>query len=71
VIIPYANAPELSEIPAYITNKLVVRPVRTMEEVLEIALARPLSAPKKEPRPAGKADRPRDRRKVSSRPGMA
>jgi ATP-dependent Lon protease len=71
VIIPYANAPELSEIPSYITSKLVVRPVRTMEEVLEIALARPLGGPKKEPRPASKSDRPRDRRKVSSRPGMA
>jgi ATP-dependent Lon protease len=72
VIIPAANAPELSEIPAYITSKLVVRPVRTMDEVLEIALARPLGAPKKDPRAAPKPERgPRDRRKASSRPGMA
>ena len=42
MIIPVANAPELTEIPGYITAKLSVRPVRTMQEVLEIALARPL-----------------------------
>ncbi len=71
VIIPWANAPELSEIPAYITSKLTVRPVRTMEEVLEIALSRPLASPKKEVRALSKAERARDRRKVSSRPGMA
>ncbi len=30
VIIPAANAPELSEIPPHVTDKLTVRPVRTM-----------------------------------------
>src|SRR5580704_9508109 len=45
VIIPAANASDLTEIPSYITDKLSVRPVRTMHEVLEIALARPLTLP--------------------------
>ena len=48
VIIPAANAPELSEIPGHVTAKLTVRPVRTMDEVLDIALARPLASPAKE-----------------------
>ncbi len=46
VIIPAGNAPELAEIPAHVTAKLTVRPVRTMEEVLAIALERPLSPAK-------------------------
>ena len=39
MIIPAANAPELSEIPPHVTDKLDVKPVRTMDEILEIALA--------------------------------
>ena len=46
-IIPAANAPELSEIPPHVTAKLTVKPVRTMEEVLDIALVGSLSAAKK------------------------
>ena len=38
VIIPAGNAPELSEIPPHVTAKLTVKPVRTMDEVLDIAL---------------------------------
>jgi ATP-dependent Lon protease len=49
-IIPAANAPELSEIPAHVTAKLTVKPVRTMDEVLDIALVGSLAAAKK---PAG------------------
>jgi ATP-dependent Lon protease len=41
-IIPAGNAPELTEIPPHVTSRLTVRPVRTMDEVLEIALAQPL-----------------------------
>ncbi len=67
VIIPAANAPELSEIPAYVTSKLTVRPVRTMEEVLELALSRPLAKKAAPPAKPGRTER----RKVSSRPGMA
>jgi ATP-dependent Lon protease len=76
-IIPAGNAPELSEIPAHVTAKLTVHPVRTMDEVLAIALARPL-APSKRPAGSDKTpDKPRalksgrDRRKPSSRPGSA
>ena len=76
VIIPAANASDLTEIPSYITDKLSVRPVRTMHEVLEIALARPLASPvTKKATGAGagttKGERGRERRKVTPRPGMA
>jgi ATP-dependent Lon protease len=81
-IIPAANAPELSEIPVHVTEKLTVHPVRTMDEVLEIALSRPLTPGKRPPPPekprgsdkaraAGKATSARDRRKPSSRSGVA
>jgi len=40
VIIPAANAPELSEIPEHVLSKLTIKPVRTMAEVLALALAR-------------------------------
>jgi len=65
VVIPAANAPELAEIPAYVTSKLTIRPVRTMEEVLQIALERPAG---KKSGAAAKGTRG-ERRKVSSRPG--
>jgi ATP-dependent Lon protease len=68
VIIPFANAPELTEIPAHVTSKLSIRPVRTMHEVLEIALARPLD---KQKDVAEKGERSRASRKATSRPGMA
>jgi ATP-dependent Lon protease len=41
-IIPAANAPELSEIPPHVMSKLTVKPVRTVDEALEIALVRRL-----------------------------
>ncbi len=46
VIIPAANAPELSEIPDHVKSKLTVKPVRDMSEVLDLALLRPLRKPK-------------------------
>src|SRR4029078_12011793 len=46
-IIPATNAPELAEIPPHVTAKLPVKPVRTMDEVLDIALAGSLAAMKK------------------------
>ncbi|HEY6475352.1 MAG TPA: endopeptidase La [Polyangia bacterium] len=65
-IIPFANAPELSEIPGYVTSKMAVRPVRTMQEVLEIALARPLAkTPEKTPEKSVRS------RKIGARPGIA
>jgi ATP-dependent Lon protease len=78
-IIPAANAPELSEIPAHVTEKIVVKPVRTMDEVLELALVRSLATMRK-PEPAaaieqdlgGKPARgARASRKPTTRPGMA
>jgi ATP-dependent Lon protease len=79
-IIPAANSPELSEIPSYITEKLSIRPVRTMHEVLELALARPLS-PKASASPSASAPasggsgaatgKGARSRKVGARPGIA
>jgi ATP-dependent Lon protease len=40
VIIPFGNAPELSELPEHLRSKLTIRPVRTMAEVLAVALVR-------------------------------
>ncbi|HVY40515.1 MAG TPA: endopeptidase La [Polyangia bacterium] len=70
VLIPAANAHELTDIPAYVTAKLTIRPVRTMEEVLELALARPLKKAGAAAAKSGRGERT-ERRKVSSRPGMA
>jgi len=76
-IIPAANAPELTEIPAHVTSKMTVRPVRTMDEVLEIALARPLGGAKpavagpKPGTPSKSSRTTRERRKIPTRPGIA
>ncbi|MDB4982213.1 MAG: ATP-dependent proteinase, Serine peptidase family [Myxococcales bacterium] len=40
VIIPAGNAHEIAEIPPHVLNKLTVKPVHTVDEALEIALAR-------------------------------
>ncbi|HVZ71446.1 MAG TPA: endopeptidase La [Polyangia bacterium] len=39
-IIPAGNAHELSEIPPHVMTRLTVKPVRTVDEALDIALAR-------------------------------
>jgi ATP-dependent Lon protease len=44
VLIPAGNEPELAEIPEHVRSKITIKPVRTMAEVLPIALARPLPA---------------------------
>ncbi|HEY2901833.1 MAG TPA: endopeptidase La, partial [Polyangia bacterium] len=62
VIIPYANAPELSEIPDHVRAKLTIKPVRDMTEVLNLALVRPLRKMKSSstPRvPAGASNKSR------------
>ena len=41
-IIPAGNAAELSEIPDHVRTRIKIEPVRTMEEVLPLALVRPL-----------------------------
>ncbi|MEO8460467.1 MAG: endopeptidase La, partial [Dokdonella sp.] len=43
VIIPEENAKDLAEIPANVTGSLDIRPVRWIDEVLDIALERPLT----------------------------
>jgi ATP-dependent Lon protease len=74
-IIPFGNAAELSEIPAHVTSKMTVHPVRTMEEVLTLALATPRAVPPvavDAGKPPGKSERAaRERRKPTSRPGVA
>ena len=40
VVIPHENTKDLAEIPANIKNRLDIRPVRKIDEVLEIALTR-------------------------------
>jgi ATP-dependent Lon protease len=42
VVIPHENEKDLSEIPAEITSKLDIRPVKWIDEVLDLALAEPL-----------------------------
>jgi ATP-dependent Lon protease len=70
-LIPAANAPELAEIPAHVTSKLTVKPVRTMEELLDVALVGSLAAMKKAA-PKVEETTPAPRRgKSASRPGMA
>jgi ATP-dependent Lon protease len=43
VIIPEENRKDLTEIPKNVTESLDIRPVRWIDEVLDIALERPLS----------------------------
>jgi ATP-dependent Lon protease len=70
-LIPATNAPELSEIPPHVTAKLTVKPVRTMEEVLDIALVGSLAAAKKSASAKVSETTPAPRRKATSRPGIA
>jgi ATP-dependent Lon protease len=41
VLVPAGNAPELSEIPDHVRNKVEIVPARTMQDVLDAALVRP------------------------------
>ncbi len=45
-IVPAGNLAELGEIPEFLRQKLKIKPVHAMDEVLAIALTRPLAAPK-------------------------
>jgi ATP-dependent Lon protease len=47
VIIPDENEKDLAEIPKNVTESLSIRPVRWIDEVLDIALERPLTPSKK------------------------
>ena len=76
-IIPAGNAPELSEIPPHVMSKLTVKPVRTVDEALEIALVRRLERKEafddtqtgKAPAPA--STKPGARTRKNTRSGMA
>jgi len=60
VIIPDENKKDLADIPRNITESLEIKPVRWIDEVLDIALERPI-APLA--RPEGENVRPREERK--------
>ena len=45
VLIPAANLPELSEIPENVRNKVEIVPAKTMQDILDVALVRPLRRP--------------------------
>jgi ATP-dependent Lon protease len=55
VLIPEENVKDLTEIPDEIKNRIEIRPVRWIEEVLEAALER---APEPQPEPAPAAETP-------------
>ncbi len=63
VVIPDENAKDLADIPAEITSRLEIRPVKWIDEVLDIALSEPLRpvvaavvAPPSEAKPAQESD---------------
>ncbi len=56
LIIPHANRNDLEEIPPELARRMEFNFVRTMEEVLEIALSEPLSAKAKARRRGGRAE---------------
>ena len=58
VVIPHENTKDLAEIPANIKNRLDIRPVRTIDEVLEIALTR-------QPQPLSTEEAPADGQRKS------
>ena len=57
VVIPEENRKDLADIPANVTDHIKIVPVKWIDEVLDIALERPLSSPqgKAAPPAAGKA----------------
>jgi ATP-dependent Lon protease len=76
VIIPEENAKDLADIPANVTEDLNIIPVRWIDEVLDIALERPVARP---PQPstgklraarktAAKVAKPVARRRVAEKP---
>jgi ATP-dependent Lon protease len=50
-IIPAGNYAELSEIPEHVRSRIKIEPVRTMEEVLPLCLAKALPKPSRKPTP--------------------
>ena len=63
VVIPEENRKDLAEIPANVTEGMKIVPVRWIDEVLDLALERPLQpaagpAPDRSGKPAGRRRRP-------------
>jgi ATP-dependent Lon protease len=48
VIIPEENRKDLADIPANVTESLEIRPVKWIDEVLDLALERPLAPARRE-----------------------
>ncbi len=69
VIIPEENRKDLADIPANVTQGMKIVPVRWIDEVLDLALERPL-APTAAPAEGGKARRVPARRKVPVQPDV-
>lgn len=65
VIIPYANEREVEEMPQEVRDAVRFHPVRSMDEVLRIALRSALPLPRTETSRTERADAPRD---VATRP---
>jgi ATP-dependent Lon protease len=66
VIIPDDNRKDLADIPANVTDSLEIRPVKWIDEVLDLALERPLAPARRDAvaaegaADAAKADAPKD-----------
>jgi predicted ATP-dependent protease len=54
--VPAGNLPELSEIPDHMRQRIKIKPVTTMAEVLSLALARPLAPGKWHGEGAGRSN---------------
>ena len=60
VIIPEENKKDLVDIPKNVTSSLEIHAVRWIDEVLDIALERPLGPARKDNEPVAAADVKRD-----------
>jgi len=65
VLIPGDNEKDLAEIPENIKGKLDIRPVRWIDEVLDMALERPPGPVVIEPAPQAAPEQPKSRRRSS------
>ncbi|MFZ8965487.1 MAG: endopeptidase La [Steroidobacteraceae bacterium] len=63
VLIPGENEKDLAEIPENIKGKLDIRPVRWIDEVLDVALERPPGPVVIEPAPEAAPEQPKSRRR--------
>src|SRR5215510_12151868 len=60
VLIPHENQKDLADIPKNITDTLEIKPVKWIDEVLDLALAHPLQ-PSSKPGEPGAESAPRER----------